>query len=99
MAERDTHLEDVILRPILSEKTWRGMEEGKYTFEVPPDAGKSEIRTAVEGLFGVKVDRVWVLNRSGKPRRTRLDRRHGRTRGEKRAVVKLAPGHKIDIVG
>jgi len=99
MAERDTHLEDVILRPILSEKTWRGMEEGKYTFEVSSHAGKSEIRTAVEGLFGVKVDRVWVLNRSGKPRRTRLDRRHGRTRGEKRAVVKLAPGHKIDIVG
>ncbi len=99
MAEREIHLEDIILRPILSEKTWRGMEEGKYTFEVSPAAGKSEIRTAVEGLFGVKVARVWVMNRSGKPRRTRLDRRHGRTRGERRAVVKLAPGHKIDIVG
>ncbi|MFH1609975.1 MAG: 50S ribosomal protein L23 [Candidatus Bipolaricaulota bacterium] len=99
MAERGGHLEDVILRPILSEKTWRGMEEGKYTFEVCPAAGKTEIRMAVEGLFGVKVDRVWVMNRSGKPRRTRLDRRHGRTRGERRAVVKLAPGHKIDIVG
>ncbi|MBC7220247.1 50S ribosomal protein L23 [Candidatus Bipolaricaulota bacterium] len=93
------HLEDVILRPILSEKTWRGMEEGKYTFEVAPTAGKAEIRTAVEGLFGVKVDRVWVMNRCGKPRRTRLDRRHGRTRAERRAVVKLAPGHKIDLVG
>ncbi|HEU68720.1 MAG TPA: 50S ribosomal protein L23 [Candidatus Acetothermia bacterium] len=95
----EIHLEDVILRPILSEKTWRGMEEGKYTFAVSPTAGKAEIRTAVEGLFGVKVDRVWVMNRCGKPRRTRLDRRHGRTRAERRAVVKLAPGHKIDLVG
>lgn len=99
MAEREIHLEDVIVRPILSEKTWQGMEQGKYTFEVSADAGKSEIRTAVEGMFGVKVARVWVMNRSGKPRRTRLDRRHGRTRGERRAIVKLAPGHKIDIVG
>lgn len=99
MAERELHWEDVVLRPILSEKTWRGMEEGKYTFEVSPGAGKGEIRTAVESLFGVKVARVWVLNRSGKPRRTRLDRRHGRTRAERRAVVKLAPGHKIDLVG
>lgn len=95
----EMHLEDVILRPILSEKTWRGMEEGKYTFEVSPSAGKAEIRTAVEGLFGVKVDRVWVMNRCGKPRRTRLDRRQGRTRAERRAIVKLAPGHKIDLVG
>lgn len=99
MASREIHLDDVVVRPILSEKTWRAMEEGKYTFEVAADAGKSEIRKAVEGLFGVKVTRVWVMNRSGKPRRTRLDRRHGRTRGERRAIVKLAPGHKIDIVG
>jgi large subunit ribosomal protein L23 len=99
MAERGTYAEDVVLRPVLSEKTWRGMEDGKYTFEVAAGAGKNEIRTAVEVLFGVKVDRVWVMNRSGKPRRTRLDRRHGRTRGERRAVIKLAPGHKIDIVG
>ncbi|HAZ27092.1 TPA: 50S ribosomal protein L23 [Candidatus Acetothermia bacterium] len=99
MAEKVAHHEDVIRRPILSEKTWRGMEERKYTFEVSPDAGKSEIRTAVEALFGVRVDRVWVMNRSGKPRRTRLDRRHGRTRSERRAIVKLALGHKIDIVG
>ncbi len=99
MANRERHLEDIVMRPVLSEKTWRGMEEGKYTFEVATDAGKQEIRTAVESLFGVKVARVWVMNRSGKPRRTRLDRRHGRTSGERRAIVKLAPGHKIDIVG
>jgi len=99
MADREKHLEDIVLRPVLSEKTWRGMEDGKYTFEVAADAGKQDVRTAVEGLFGVKVARVWVMNRSGKPRRTRLDRRHGRTPGERRAIVKLAPGHKIDIVG
>lgn len=99
MAELELYWEDVVLRPILSEKTWRGMEEGKYTFEVSPSAGKGEIRTAVESLFGVKVARVWVMNRSGKPRRTRLDRRHGWTRSERRAIVKLAPGHKIDLVG
>lgn len=97
MADRSP--EDVVLRPVLSEKTWRGMEEGKYTFEVAPGAGKAEIRAAVEELFGVKVLRVRVMNRSGKPRRTRLDRRHGRTRAERRAIVQLAPGHKIEIVG
>lgn len=99
MADRERHWEDIVLRPVLSEKTWRGMEEGKYTFEVAVGAGKQEICGAVEGLFGVKVARVWVMNRSGKPRRTRMDRRHGRTAGERRAIVKLAPGHKIDIVG
>ncbi len=90
--------EDVILRPILSEKTWRGMEEGKYTFEVAPQAGKVEVRHAVEALFGVKVEKVWIMSRRGKPRRTRLDRRFGRTKSEKRAIVQLAPGHKIDLV-
>lgn len=99
MADRERHWEDIVLRPVLSEKTWRGMEEGKYTFEVATGAGKQEICGAVEGLFGVKVARVWVMNRSGKPRRTRMDRRHGRTPGERRAIVKLAAGHKIDIVG
>lgn len=97
MPDRIRHPEDIVLRPILSEKTWRGMEEGKYTFEVEPSAAKAEIQAAVESLFAVKVERVWVMNRSGKPRRTRMDRRFGRTKGEKRAVVKLAPGHKIDI--
>ncbi|MCX7750467.1 MAG: 50S ribosomal protein L23 [Candidatus Bipolaricaulota bacterium] len=95
----DKHWEDVVVRPVLSEKTWRGMEEGRYTFEVAPGAGKAEIRAAVEGLFGVKVLRVRVMNRPGKPRRTRMDRRHGRTRSERRAIVQLAPGHKIDLVG
>lgn len=91
--------EDIIIRPILSEKTWREMEVGKYTFEVHPGATKPEIRQAVEELFKVKVEKVWTMHRQGKPRRTRLDRRHGRTKMEKRAVVRLAPGHKIEITG
>jgi len=53
----------------------------------------------VEELFGVKVVEVRTLRRPGKPRRTRMDRGFGRTKEEKRAIVKLAPGHKIDIVG
>ncbi|MCS7239750.1 MAG: 50S ribosomal protein L23 [Candidatus Bipolaricaulota bacterium] len=91
--------EDIVIRPILSEKTWREMEAGKYTFAVHPDATKPEIRQAIEEIFKVKVEKVWTMYRPGKPRRTRLDRRHGRTSEEKRAVVKLAPGHKIEIAG
>jgi large subunit ribosomal protein L23 len=98
MGDSGFHAEDTLLRPILTEKSWRQMEEGKYTFEVRPGASKAEIRRAVEELFGVRVKRVWTQARSGKPRRTRLDRRLGRTRGARRAVVKLLPGHRIDIV-
>ncbi|HAF70233.1 MAG: 50S ribosomal protein L23 [Acetothermia bacterium 64_32] len=99
MFDAGLHPEDVLLRPILTEKSWREMEEGKYTFEVHPRATKVDIRRAVEELFGVKVLAVRTLARPGKPRRTRMDRGFGRTKAEKRAIVKLAPGHKIDIVG
>jgi len=99
MPETKLFPEDILLRPILTEKSWRDMEEGKYTFEVHPRATKGEIRHAVEELFGVKVVEVRTLARPGKPRRTRMDRGFGRTKQEKRAIVKLAPGHKIDIVG
>ena len=95
----ELHPEDVIIRPVLTEKSWREMEEGQYTFEVHPQATKVAVRHAVEELFGVKVVEVRTLRRPGKPRRTRMDRGFGRTRTVKRAIVKLAPGHKIDIVG
>ncbi len=98
-ASAGVHPEDVLLRPVLTEKSWREMEDGKYTFAVRPGASKVAIRQAVEEMFEVKVQKVWALRRPGKPRRTRMDRRHGRTSGEKRAVVKLAPGHRIDLVG
>ncbi|MGC9529718.1 MAG: 50S ribosomal protein L23 [Candidatus Bipolaricaulaceae bacterium] len=99
MVDRVNYQGDVLLRPVLTEKTWRDMEEGKYTFEVHPRASKVQVRHAVEDAFGVEVESVWTLRRPGKPRRMRMDRRFGRTKGVKRAVVKLAPGHKIDIVG
>lgn len=98
MGDFGFHAEDILLRPILTEKSWRQMEEGKYTFEVRSGASKAEIRRAVEELFGVRVQRVWTQSRPGKPRRTRLDRRLGRTRAGRRSVVKLSPGHRIDIV-
>jgi large subunit ribosomal protein L23 len=91
--------EDVIIRPVLTEKSWREMEEGQYTFEVHPQATKVAIHHAVEELFGVQVVEVRTLRRPAKPRRTRMDRGFGRTKAVKRAIVKLAPGHKIDIVG
>ncbi len=96
---RRTHSEDILLRPVLTEKSWRYVEEGKYTFAVRAGASKVAIRQAVEEMFDVKVEKVWAFRRPGKPRRTRMDRRHGRTSGEKRAVVKLAPGQRIDLVG
>jgi len=99
MPETRLFPEDILLRPILTEKSWRDMEQGKYTFEVHPRATKVEIRHAVEELFGVQVVEVRTLARPGKPRRTRMDRGFGRTKARKRAIVKLAPGHKIDIVG
>lgn len=98
-AEARVHPEDILLRPVLTEKTWQDMEKGKYTFAVRPGANKVMIRQAVEEMFDVKVEGVWAFRRPSKPRRTRMDRRHGRTSEEKRAVVKLAPGHRIDLVG
>jgi len=97
--DRKRHAADVLLRPVLTEKSWRDMEDGKYTFAVSQQATKVAVRQAVEELFDVKVEKVWASRRPGKPRRTRMDRRHGRTPAEKRAVVKLAPGHRIELVG
>jgi len=93
------HAEDVILVPILTEETWAKMEEGKYSFRVALGANKIQIRKAIEELFKVKVEKVWTANRKGKPRRERLNQLHGRTSRWRKAVVKLAPGNKIDIMG
>ncbi len=98
-ADRKRYSADVLIRPVLTEKSWREMEDGKYTFAVHMQATKVGIRQAVEDLFDVKVEKVWASRRPGKRRRTRMDRRHGRTPAEKRAIVKLAPGHRIELVG
>ena len=86
---------DVIIEPVISEKTYALLDEGRYTFEVAPWANKIEIRHAVEELWGVAVTGVNTLNRKGKPTRFGLQRsRHSDT---KRAIVTLAPGEEIDI--
>ncbi len=87
---------DIILRPLASEKATRLEDEGKYTFFVRPDANKTEIKLAIEKIFGVKVASVNTMNRAGKTRRTRDG--IGRRKATKRAIVTLREG-TIDIYG
>lgn len=84
---------DVVIRPVLTEKTYLLMGEGKYTFEVAKDATKPEIKKAVEELFNVKVEKVYTMNVKPKPKR--LGRFEGKTRSWKKAIVKLAEGYVI----
>ena len=94
---RDTNPRDILLRPVVSEKSYGLLDEGKYTFVVAPDANKTQIRIAVEAVFGVKVTGVNTLNRPGKRRRTRYG--WGQRADTKRAIVTLAEGDRIDIFG
>ncbi len=86
---------EIILRPILTEKTYQGFEKRKYTFEVYPGANKIEIAKAVERAFNVKVEKVNTLWVKPKPRR--YGRYLGKTRKWKKAIVTLAAGQKIDF--
>lgn len=88
---------DVILAPVVSEKSYGLAERGAYTFKVHPDANKIEIRQAIEALFEVKVLKVNTLNRQGKRRRNRRSPTFGRRPSSKRAVVTLAAGERIDL--
>ncbi|MEO6457612.1 MAG: 50S ribosomal protein L23 [Chloroflexia bacterium] len=90
------HLYDVIRRPILSERNTDLMAQGRYTFEVAPDANKIQIKAAVETAFGVTVLAVNTLNVHRKVRRERTKFRGYRT-GWKKAIVTLAPGQRIEI--
>ena len=87
---------DVIIRPVVSEKSYGLIDEGKYTFQVAPSANKTEIKYAIEHIFGVKVASVNTLNRPGKRKRTRFG--WGQRKATKRAVVSLREG-SIDIFG
>jgi len=89
---------DVILRPVLSEKSYGLLDEGVYTFIVAPHANKVEIRQAIEEIFGVIVTNVNTLNREGKRKRTRNTGTFGRRASTKRAFVTLAEGHTIPIL-
>ena len=86
---------DVLLAPIISEKSYGLLDENKYTFLVAPDSNKTEIKIAVEKVFNVKVTDVNTMNRQGKRKRTRGG--FGKRKDTKRAIVSLAEGHRIDI--
>jgi len=83
---------DIIIAPIVSEKSYSLIESGVYTFEVHKSASKPEIRDAVESIWGVEVLKVNTLNRKGKRKRTRGTNRVGQKPGQKRAIVTLAAG-------
>ena len=85
---------DIIVSPVVSEKSYGLIDEGKYTFVVAPDANKTEIKLAIEKIFGVKVASVNTLNRQGKTRRTKFGM--GKRKDTKRAIVTLKSG-TIDI--
>jgi large subunit ribosomal protein L23 len=85
----------IVLAPIVSEKSYEGSTRGTYTFRVHPDAHKTQIRQAVEQLFDVKVQRVNVIKVAAKPKRRGLHR--GTRPGWKKAVVQLRAGDTIEI--
>jgi large subunit ribosomal protein L23 len=88
---------DILLAPVISEKSYGLLDENKYTFVVRPDANKTQIKIAVEQVFNVRVLDVNTLNRQGKRKRTRSG--FGRRKNTKRAVVSLASGDRIEIFG
>lgn len=89
--------EEVLLHPVVSEKSYALMENGTYVFVVSSDANRAEIRRAVEDVFGVKVVKVNTLNRKGKRRRNRRSNTFGSRADTKRAMVTLHAGDRIDL--
>ena len=88
---------DIIIEPVISEKSYGLMDENKYTFIVRPDANKTQIKIAIEKIFEVKVTGVNTINRKGKRKRTRFG--YGKRPDSKRAIVSVAEGDRIDIFG
>ncbi|MBV9843556.1 MAG: 50S ribosomal protein L23 [Kutzneria sp.] len=89
---------DIVRAPVISEKSYGLLEENKYTFLVDPRANKTEIKIAVEKIFGVRVLSVNTINRQGKRKRTRSG--FGKRKDTKRAIVTLSPESKaIEIFG
>ena len=86
---------DVIIRPMVSEKSYAGLEQNRYTFLVHPDARKTEIKEAVQAIWKVRVLHVNTLNRTGKVTRFRYTK--GTRPAEKQAGVTLAEGDSIEI--
>ncbi|MDA0565805.1 50S ribosomal protein L23 [Streptomonospora sp. S1-112] len=88
---------DIIIEPVISEKSYGLMDQNKYTFLVQPTANKTQIKIAVEKIFDVKVTNVNTVNRQGKRKRTRFG--YGKRPDTKRAIVSLREGDRIDIFG
>jgi len=88
---------EILIKPVVSEKSYGLLDDNKYTFVVAPDANKTQIKIAVEKVFGVRVTAVNTMNRAGKRKRTRTG--FGKRADTKRAIVTLAEGDTIDIFG
>jgi len=88
---------DILLAPVISEKSYGLLDENKYTFVVRPDANKTQIKIAVQQAFGVTVLDVNTLRRNGKRKRTRYG--YGKRKDTKRAIVSVAAGQRIEIFG
>jgi large subunit ribosomal protein L23 len=86
---------DVIIRPVVSEKSYAGLDRSTYTFLVDKRANKTEIKEAVQAIWNVRVTSVRTLNRKGKVKRRRFTK--GKRPDEKRAIVTLAEGDTIEI--
>ncbi len=96
-ADRSVLARDIIIKPVVSEKSYALLDQNTYTFVVHPDTNKIQIREAVEEIFDVKVLSVNTINRQGKRKRTKTG--FGQRAGSKRAIVTLAEGDRIDIFG
>ncbi len=87
----------IIIRPVVSEKSYGLLDDGVYTFVVDPRATKIQIASAIESIFNVRVAKVNTLNRKGKRKRNRRSATYGQRPDTKRAIVTLAPGGRIDL--
>ncbi len=86
---------DIIIKPVVTEKSMNLLADNKYTFVVDKQANKTEIKNAIENIFKVKVDKVSTMIVKGKPKR--MGKFQGRTSDRKKAVVSLQAGHKIKL--
>jgi large subunit ribosomal protein L23 len=96
MSVRDPR--DVLVAPVISEKSYGLLDENQYTFIVRPGVNKTQIKIAVEQIFDVKVIGVNTINRPGKRKRSK-GTLMGRRKDTKRAIVSVAPGQRIEIFG
>jgi large subunit ribosomal protein L23 len=88
---------DIIIAPVISEKSYGLLDQNKYTFLVHPDANKTAVKIAIQEIFNVRVLSVNTINREGKRKRTRTG--WGKRKDTKRAIITLAAGDRIEAFG